>query len=547
MSLTALIQFTQGATVGLPGQALVGSDGSSVTATAIIGGGSSSGLTYRWTWVDTPPGSSIPVGEIVEGAVSSVSFTPDIHGDFLLRLEVFGPGGVSAKDNRVFRVIRVTGRAIPAFNADATSLNFGGQLRGWAPDMEVWLNFLDMLVAGGVILSGSGVPSSGLGNDGDFYIRTSTFDLYKKVTGAWVLQTSLIGATGATGPAGATGATGSKGNTGSTGSTGSTGATGTQGSTGATGSGTTGATGASGQGATGSTGAGTTGATGATGSVGASGSPGGATGATGSSGATGATGAGATGATGASVTDNTYDTYANLPAAGSTGKLYIVSDGGRMLVDTGSVWRPMINGIPGYLPPTASNFTVRSHGGIATTLTDDHGALTMTFSNSGAAAEEVRIASKAAPGTPYRVEVHLRPLYASRGTLLAGIGFRNSTSGSVELWALESAAGAVAHVARHRATANNNGTSPTYTFSAETSGVIAPGLGESVWLAISNDASGNRGFEWSPDGLNWTVCSQVAVATNAFITPDEICLTSWVSSGTNGDKQGAIFDSYRTA
>jgi hypothetical protein len=247
----------------------------------------------------------------------------------------------------------------------------------------------------------------------------------------------------------------------------------------------------------------------------------------------------------------TYDAFANLPAAGTAGKLFVPSDGGRILVDSGSVWRPLIDGIPAYRPPSASSFTVRSHGGIATTLTDDHGALKFIFSNSGAAAEEVRIASKAAPGsTPYRIEVHLRLLYATRGTFLAGVGFRASSSGSVELFCVEAKLVSSPKLifARHRSTASSTGTNPTYTFNAEASTVTwGVGVPHGVWLAITRDASGNRGFEWSPDGLNWTVISDYAVATNAFITPDEVCLTAWVSSGTNGDNQGAIFDSYREA
>lgn len=37
----------------------------------------------------------------------------------------------------------------------------------------------------------AGVPSPDDGDNGDFYINTSTRDLYKKVAGAWVLQVTL--------------------------------------------------------------------------------------------------------------------------------------------------------------------------------------------------------------------------------------------------------------------------------------------------------------------------------------------------------------------
>jgi hypothetical protein len=62
---------------------------------------------------------------------------------------------------------------------------------------------------GKTILNGTGVPSAGLGTDGDFYIDTTADAIYgPKTAGAWGSPTSLIGPQGETGPAGATGATG---------------------------------------------------------------------------------------------------------------------------------------------------------------------------------------------------------------------------------------------------------------------------------------------------------------------------------------------------
>ena len=71
-------------------------------------------------------------------------------------------------------------------------------------------------------LNGSGVPSSSLGNNNDNYINNDNGDYYKKVSGSWVLQGSLKGATGDTGATGATGATGEAGQDGSQIYTGST-------------------------------------------------------------------------------------------------------------------------------------------------------------------------------------------------------------------------------------------------------------------------------------------------------------------------------------
>lgn len=71
---------------------------------------------------------------------------------------------------------------------------------------------------GKTVRNGSGVPSSGLGVDGDFYIDTAVYSIYgPKAAGAWGSATSLVG------PAGATGATGAAGSTGAAGATGATG------------------------------------------------------------------------------------------------------------------------------------------------------------------------------------------------------------------------------------------------------------------------------------------------------------------------------------
>jgi hypothetical protein len=292
MSVQAKIRFVQGATDGGVGNALIGDAGSPVTAS---NGGVGDPITlYTWTWVDTPPGSSLTIGPIASGGgLSSISFTPDVTGDYHLELRVQGSGATTSIDRRVFRVLRASGRAIPSFDAQAPAMNFGGtNLRGWAPDMEAWLEFIDSLILAGLIYSGTTAPSPTLGHDNDFYIRTTTFDLYRKESGSWVLKTSMIGATGAVGGTGAAGAsfTGATGAS-FTGATGASGSSGTNGATGATGtSGSNGSTGASGSN-------GSNGATGATGASGSNGS----TGATGSAGSEGATGA--TGATGSTTAD----------------------------------------------------------------------------------------------------------------------------------------------------------------------------------------------------------------------------------------------------
>jgi len=43
------------------------------------------------------------------------------------------------------------------------------------------------------VLSGTAAPTALIGVDNDLYIRTTTSELFKKITGSWVFQSSLLG------------------------------------------------------------------------------------------------------------------------------------------------------------------------------------------------------------------------------------------------------------------------------------------------------------------------------------------------------------------
>lgn len=62
--------------------------------------------------------------------------------------------------------------------------------------------------AGATWLSGTTVPVSSLGNNGDFYLHTATYDIYKKTSGAWAVIANIKGGKGDTGNDGADGVDG---------------------------------------------------------------------------------------------------------------------------------------------------------------------------------------------------------------------------------------------------------------------------------------------------------------------------------------------------
>jgi hypothetical protein len=71
-------------------------------------------------------------------------------------------------------------------------------------DNDVWID----PTTGGVLLSGSAAPTGSVGNDGDFYIRTSNSTLYgPKAAGTWPTGVSLIGPAGTNGTGVPTGGT----------------------------------------------------------------------------------------------------------------------------------------------------------------------------------------------------------------------------------------------------------------------------------------------------------------------------------------------------
>ncbi len=75
---------------------------------------------------------------------------------------------------------------------------------------------------GSSVLFGAGAPAETLGNDGDSYIDTDTFDFYTKASGAWVKVGSLKGADGAAGKDGTNGTDGTDGQKGADGKDGNT-------------------------------------------------------------------------------------------------------------------------------------------------------------------------------------------------------------------------------------------------------------------------------------------------------------------------------------
>lgn len=150
MAVAALLKFVQGATVGTPGRALFGVTG---TAVQTSNGASVPGPVVTWTFtvIAVPNGSSVPLGVAQSGVTSTWSFTPDVVGCYLIEITVEDALGNTASDARCFGVKTSSGRLIPCFLGDNSSMNFGGQATGWDVYMESWLQALETLIDAGFV------------------------------------------------------------------------------------------------------------------------------------------------------------------------------------------------------------------------------------------------------------------------------------------------------------------------------------------------------------------------------------------------------------
>lgn len=256
---------------------------------------------------------------------------------------------------------------------------------------------------------------------------------------------------------------------------------------------------------------------------------------------------------------NLVNTHANRPAAGMAGRRFYPTDGTSEFIDTGSEWRPNLNGTLGKQPPAASNWTVVAASGVSgTSFADQAGALALTWStNAGGVGAPFRFAYKSAPAlgaSGYRVTAHLNPVYPfntpTGHEFLFGMGWRNSSSGSIEVfeWDAQTLGNTGSHKTypiRRRFTASDTGATPTFSFNELVTGEGSPPF-QGIWLRLERTTAGNRTFYVSPNGKNWRELVQFTSATNAFFTPDQIllCATVWGDNAGSPRLQGVVYDSY---
>jgi hypothetical protein len=137
---SALLQFTQGITVGLDGQALI-----VLAATPVVAANSDDSTVKIWTYTlkGRPLGSALTKGVKSLGAVPTFTFTPDVAGMYAIELIVQDANGLIDKDLRCVGVLNANGRLPPSFQVTGDSCNFGGQDDGWQTYVNPYFDAVD--------------------------------------------------------------------------------------------------------------------------------------------------------------------------------------------------------------------------------------------------------------------------------------------------------------------------------------------------------------------------------------------------------------------
>jgi hypothetical protein len=242
-------------------------------------------------------------------------------------------------------------------------------------------------------------------------------------------------------------------------------------------------------------------------------------------------------------------TFGTRPAAGTSGRLYLCTDGPLSFFDDGVVWRPYHGSMPlSQIPPVASVTAIQA-GGRATTMVDLGGAIFMDGTNAGNA-EDYRILKLAAPATPYVHTVHFIPTMSSLNYCGSGICFRNSTNGNCVFFGPiynSAISGGVTMIIRNDG-ASNNGASPTFGITSDL--FVFPErlmlmFGNGLWLRQADDGT-NLTWSWSLDGFRF---AQLFSTTRVSVSiPNEIGI--WVAPSVNGNpslQSQALFTSWLAA
>jgi hypothetical protein len=208
-----------------------------------------------------------------------------------------------------------------------------------------------------------------------------------------------------------------------------------------------------------------------------------------------------------------YDLYANKPAAGVPGRIFLPSDGLFIERDNGSTWEKF-GPIWPMTPPQSSNFPTWVNQGTSTCV-DNKGAIFLDTPYS--TNEQLRARVQAYPTPPFTVDMAFITNVCPVGNagIFAGLCIRDSVSGKLQCYG---AGGNDLHI---------NGYNYS-SYSAASGGVTGwPGSGSNhqveqnlVFVRYYDDNASGRVISFSADGVTWQ--QMVSLARTDYLTPNQI-------------------------
>ncbi len=214
------------------------------------------------------------------------------------------------------------------------------------------------------------------------------------------------------------------------------------------------------------------------------------------------------------------DTYANLPAAGTAGRLFTCTDCPYSpIIDNGSSWDHFLPGDGQVTPPAIGDFSaVNSASGVTT-----YGGILLTAPSGGGG---LRLYCKSIPSVPYTVTARIRSmLYTDASTDYSSLGlaWRQSSDGKLHAIGLQFQKTSTQFL-NYISSKYTNPTTFSASYGQQSQGGFGL-IGGSLWLRIEDDNT-DRNLSYSSNGKTWHEFD--TIGRTDFLTGDEVCL--WVDT-----------------
>ncbi|MHB9044419.1 MAG: hypothetical protein ACYC35_00615 [Pirellulales bacterium] len=220
-----------------------------------------------------------------------------------------------------------------------------------------------------------------------------------------------------------------------------------------------------------------------------------------------------------------YNTFANRPAAGTPGRIFLPTDGLFIERDNGSIWEKF-GPIWPMTPPLAADFPTWLNQG-SSTFTDIKGAI--FFNCVVATSATIRGRVKTYPSTPFTVEMACLPntiAYGSSSDVVVGLCIRDSGTGKFQCYG----PGGYGY---NMGIKGYSYSSYTASATSITGWPADQHYSESAlcWLKYADNGT-NRVISTSVDGYTWT--QLVSLTSADYLTPNQIGICAQAKSGYSG-------------